>query len=423
MIDYKKFARSTKAYYCGPEGFAAFITLYKERFAGKSYFIAADENTMAAAGTKLDKALTKAGLTRAGEYIYPGSPVLEADYARSLPLKKALEEYPGSCPIAVGSGTLNDLVKVACGELNRPYAVFATAASVDGYASDGAALVKDGFKQTIRCPAPELIVADREVLQSAPKDMTAAGYADLIAKIPAGADWLIADILGEDPIDKDVWDFIQLPLRDWTKLPLDMDKLYEGLTATGFAMQYIKQSRPASGAEHLISHIWEMEHLTYKGRSFSHGFKVGVGTVLSTSLMEQIFSHYAQEIDWKRALNSYKSAEDRITFARTLFEGTQLSQIIDVIKIKTPSPKEHEVRLELIREKWEELRKTVGKQNMSSSDIKNRLVKMGAPHEPADLGISSEKVLLTLKKAQLIRDRYTILDLVDDLGWWERVVL
>ncbi len=47
-------------------------------------------------------------------------------------------------------------------------------------------------------------------------------------------------------------------------------------------------SRPASGAEHLISHIWEMEHLSKDGLPVSHGFKVSIGTLTITYLYEQL---------------------------------------------------------------------------------------------------------------------------------------
>ena len=47
----------------------------------------------------------------------------------------------------------------------------------------------------------------------------------------------------------------------------------------GFAMQSSKSSRPASGAEHQFSHLWDMQHHTHNGVAPSHGFKVGVATL------------------------------------------------------------------------------------------------------------------------------------------------
>ena len=90
-------------------------------------------------------------------------------------------------PVAIGSGTINDLVKLAAHRLGRPYMCIATAASMDGYTAYGASITKDGSKQTFDCPAPRAVVADIDVIESAPREMTASGYADLLAKITAGA--------------------------------------------------------------------------------------------------------------------------------------------------------------------------------------------------------------------------------------------
>jgi len=84
---------------------------------------------------------------------------------------------------------------------------------MDGYAASGAALVADGFKQTFACPAPRAIVADLDLIRTAPPSMTASGYADLIGKITAGADWILADALGIDPIQPDIWDMVQPSVR------------------------------------------------------------------------------------------------------------------------------------------------------------------------------------------------------------------
>lgn len=419
-MDYQQFAETTKAFYVGEEGFNRFCRLYGELFGRRDYFIIADDNTKKAAGDRLDKCLTREGLTRAGAYVYRGKPTLEADYSHVTPLKEKLTEAADAVPVAVGSGTINDLVKAACGELNRPYGVFATAASVDGYASDGAALVKGGYKQTLRCPAPVLIVADSGVLERAPRDMTAAGYADLIAKIPAGADWLVADILGEDPLVPEVWDFIQKPLRGWTALPVNRDRLYEGLTATGFAMQHLKKSRPASGAEHLISHIWEMEHLTHKGRSFSHGFKVGMGSLIMTGLAEGFIALEPEGSLGEEALAGYRPLEERLVQVQSAFKEPLLSQIREVVKEKTLSPDAHEARVRLILEKWEEIRAALAKQLIPLGELKTLLREAGCPVEPSEMGLTPEKIGETVRKAQMIRNRYTLLDLVDDLNLWNR---
>ena len=119
--------------------------------------------------------------------------------------------------------------------------------------------------------------------------MTSAGYADLLAKIPAGADWIVADALEVEPIDRAVWDARPGPAarRDRPargaarrRRRRAMDGLIEGLVMSGLAMQAASSSRPASGAEHQFSHLWEMEDLGHDDDPpLSHGFKVGLGSI------------------------------------------------------------------------------------------------------------------------------------------------
>lgn len=196
----------------------------------------------------------------------PRRPILHATVEH---VDELLAAFPENCvPVAVGGGTVNDLVKRASGVKGVRYCCVPTAPSVDGYTSYGAALNVDGLKKTLPCPAPLAIVADTAVLDSAPPEMFAAGYADLMAKIPAGADWIVVDPARNGARSgPDVWELVQTPLRDNLSDPADVRRVFMGLAATGYSMQLYRDSRPASGAEHLMSHIWEMENLTFNGDS------------------------------------------------------------------------------------------------------------------------------------------------------------
>src|SRR5690606_7576548 len=188
--------------------------------------------------------------------------------------------------LAVGSGTINDLTKLAAHQKKRSYMCIATAASMDGYTAFGASITAGGAKQTFNCPAPAVCVADIAIIRKAPREMTASGYADLFAKITAGADWILADSLQVEPIDPQAWSIVQDGLHNALSDPTGVYKgdekaifeLTSGLMLGGFAMQWSKSSRPASGAEHQFSHLWNMEHHTNDGKSISHGFQVAIGT-------------------------------------------------------------------------------------------------------------------------------------------------
>ena len=73
-----------------------------------------------------------------------------------------------------------------------PYIIVATAPSMDGYASDGAAMITGGMKVTYKAGLPRAIIADTEVLCNAPTDMLKAGYGDIIGKFSALNDWKLS---------------------------------------------------------------------------------------------------------------------------------------------------------------------------------------------------------------------------------------
>ena len=276
----------TRCFVLGKGALKYLPQLLKQEFPGLTPWIVADTNTWEAAGKKAQQYLIEAGMAPAEPWIFPGTPVLHPDFAYSEKLSTVM---PEKCvPVAVGSGVINDLVKCASGLKKVAYCCVPTACSVDGFTSAGAALAVNHNKQTVKCPAPAALCADVTIMATAPAPMLSSGFADLLTKVVAGADWIIADAAGEQPIREDVWQLIQGNIRRWVADSSDMLNIFEGLAATGYSMQMMLDSRPASGSEHLFSHVWEMEGLQKDGQDVSHGFKVGVGLLATSLLMEYI---------------------------------------------------------------------------------------------------------------------------------------
>ena len=235
------------------------------------------------------------------------------------------------------------------------------------------------------------------MLDSAPPEMFAAGYADLMAKIPAGADWIVVDQLGMEPVRPDVWELVQTPLRDNLSDPADVRRVFMGLAATGYSMQLYRDSRPASGAEHLMSHIWEMENLTFNGDSVSHGFKVSVGTVASTALYEALFSLTEKEAR-RYAEPGLPRAAREAEIDALLIRGCYGAEAKEIALSKFLEGEKLAERRELIYRNW------------------NALKAAHCPASPAEIGLESGQYVHGVAAAQLIRKRYTILDLVYELG-------
>ena len=386
--------------------------------------LVADENTFAAAGEALARVLTNEGIEAAEPIIYPGHPVLHAEYRHIEVLKKKLEGRE-LFPIAVGSGTINDIVKRTVWELGRRYVSIGTAVSMDGYTSAGAAIVKDGFKQTLECSAPLGIVGDLEVLASAPSKMTAAGYGDLFAKIVAGADWILADEIGADPIDPLAWSMVQDDLRSWLSTPDgcaagDPDSirlLYTGLSLTGFAMQAIHKSRPASGAEHQLSHIWEMEGLELNGVPVSHGLKVAIGSLASCALYELLDRFDFDGFDIEARITEWPSWEAREKEVEELVGSAPFAEQTKAeSKRKFLGPEALRARLTGLRGNWTRVRTRLREQLYPYTQMRDMLKRAGCAVDPEEIGVTRERAVRTILLAQTMRERYTVLDLLYELG-------
>lgn len=403
----------TNSFLLAPGAIDYLPELLKTDFPGKTPWLVADGNTWRVAGEKARALLNASGFS-VTEYVFSAVPKLHPDHAYSEMLAKIM---PANCvPVAVGSGVVNDLVKCASGINGVRYCCVPTACSVDGYTSAGAALVVKGSKITVKCLAPYAICADSHILATAPSEMLASGYADLFAKIPAGGDWIIADELGQQPIRPDVWELIQSHLRGWVSDKNNLLNVFEGLAATGYAMQMMQDSRPASGAEHLYSHIWEMEGLCrYKGEEASHGFKVALGTLASTLLQEYVINH------------SFEELRDKVKPALTRAE--RIAEIDELLKLGCygTSPKETALkkfmdgdaiqqRRKLIAEHWDAIRARLKKQIIPFAETREILRAAGCPVTPREQELTDEQFLHGIRTSQLIRIRYTVMDLLYESG-------
>jgi glycerol-1-phosphate dehydrogenase [NAD(P)+] len=386
---------------------------------------------MKAAGNRFERFCLDSQIPIGGKLVFAGDPELTSEYKNIEKIKEHLSSS-NFIPVAVGSGTVNDLVKRASSELKIKYAIFATAASVDGYASDGAAILYKGLKQTLPCAAPAFIAADTNVLMKAPIEMTASGYADLLAKNPAGVDWILADSLGLDPIEGNIWKMIQGNLRDWTSEPEKLikkdeaafNRLFTGLNVSGFAMQFMKRSRPVSGAEHLMSHIWEMEGHTYRGKHVSHGFKVAIGSLASVALMESVFSRELSLKQIHSALDDWPTLDERLENVSRYFQNTKaVDDLIEINKEKYITREELEKRLTRLKKNWPHLQEKISQHLIPYGEYRSLLKNASCPVKPEDVGLTVEKVLHTYIPAQMMRNRYTILDLAYETGLLDSVIM
>ena len=420
-------ARDTKALIIGNGVVCRTAEMFSQLFPGRKAVIVADDNTWEVAGKDAQKSLDDAGIESVDAYIF-SSEDFYAEWKHVEALKTFLENYD-AVAIAVGSGVINDTVKYVSSLLGRRYMCVGTAASMDGFTAYGASITKDGNKQTFDCPAPLGFVMDSAIAAAAPKELAASGYADLIAKIPAGADWMLAEVVGSEKIDEFAWNLVQNGLKESLADPAavfagDVEKtqaLAEGLLMSGFAMQAIQSSRPASGTEHQFSHCWDMEDLCYDGKHVSHGFKVGIGTLISTAELEFILEKGLEDVDVEACVQVWKSWAEMEDEIREVMAGKPGHIARGLAETKGKYVDKEGLRAQIIalKEAWPVLSQRIREQIIPFEKVRESLRMVGAPYEPEMIGVSRERFRKTVSYIPYMRSRFTNIDVIYRLGWMD----
>ncbi len=391
------------------------------------YLLVADHNTWAAAGEQLEVALREAGATKVEIMRFAEPPY--ADSSTAGIIQDRLGE--GVIPVAVGAGTINDLVKVAAFEAGGPYACVGTAASMDGYTGAGAPMSKDGVKVTLNCKAPAVVVMDLDVIAAAPAHLTASGYGDLAAKIPGGADWILADYTCVEPINPEVWAMVQSGVAEALSRPDDLaagdpdafDGLVEGLCLSGLAMQAYGGTRPASGAEHYFSHLWELAGLgADQDPPLTHGAKVAIGSLAMCAFYQALLSRDLRCLDVADVAAARQPWSEIEADIRSHFTGALADHAVNETKAKYCAGADLVARLQPLVDRWDEARNRLADQLMRVDQLSDQLRRAGAPSRPQDIGVTPDQVREMFRKAMYYRSRYTALDLAWELGLFDELV-
>jgi len=268
--------------------------------------------------------------------------------------------------IGIGSGVINDLGKYASFLTGIPHMILATAPSMDGYVSSSSSVTCEGKKLSIPTVLPVAVIGDTDILKNAPLDMIQSGYGDILGKLTALADWKLAEIVaGEyycettaEFVSKSVSELLEQTDGIQERNDRTVDSLIRSLVVGGVAMSIVGLSRPASGAEHMLSHYWEMDFHKRGLPIQFHGTKVGI----ATPVIAEVF----------------KKMEDCLP---------------DAVKSLIPSP----------------------------NTCRNYLLRAGLPLSPEDVGVDRDLFVRSLREAHVVRNRYSVLRLAVETGRIEQI--
>lgn len=372
-------------------------------------FLVADQNTYSVAGERVYDSLTRAGFS-IERYIFDGPSKI---YPSPEFLVDLFDRVPANTEffVAVGSGTISDLVKFVAAKMHKPYLMVPTAPSMDGYACGVSALIRRGVRtSSYGLNPPKAIIADVSVLKDAPVDMIAAGVADLLGKFSALADWELGhSITGEffcprayTMMREAVTECFQV---DWHRELQTEDAvriLMQGLLKSGLAMFLAGTSRPASGSEHAIGHVLEMMELQAGEPKLLHGLRIGLTTPVALELYQTFLvlsnedlrtepAPWNPKVVWNNASRYGEGDKRRAEFQRLKDNLRQLQQQISGW---IPHPEQ----------------------------LVTQLASIGVPVSYQECEIPKESFKTAILQANSLKDRYTILDALVDLGLLESAV-
>lgn len=337
--------------------------------------------------------------------------------------------------VAVGGGTISDIAKVAAADgRGLPLVSVQTAASVDGYTDDVSVVLRDGVKRTVASRWPDAVIADAETIAEAPAAMNRAGYGEMTSMLVAPADWRLASLVGVDET------FHPGPLRLLRRVGADIESwspgvatgdvtsvaaLTRALALRGVATGVAGTTAVLSGVEHLVSHMLDQHHTQHHLPMGLHGAQVGVASVVAAAAWELLFERLSTRPLPVLVDDATRAAAGRAEVERAFgaldSTGMIASECWQDYAKKLQRVAACRSKIEQLLADWSEHEQELRGLVTPSRDIARGLRRAGAAARFADLTPSVESGLArwAVANCALMRNRFTVVDLLTSLGWWQ----
>ncbi len=375
-------------------------SILKENGFSRNILLVADVNTIKAAE----------GIMNSLEGFYVENRIYDflrvADMKHVEELEELIKDRDISV-LSVGTGSVNDPCRLACARQNKKLCIFATAPSMDGFASDSSPIVENGFKSSYPAKSPEVIIGDTRILAAAPAYLKSSGFGDMIAKYVGLVDWKISALLTGEYYCEKVASLTKNAvdsLMDMSHLVTVEDeetagKIFESLLMTGIAMSFTKNSRPASGCEHIIAHLIECLQLPDGIIPNFHGEDVGVCTLEMLKFYNELAENESvtgvnENVDWDKVFEVYGDMAENVK------------------SLNFPENIVDSVNPDKIGERWNEIRDIIHSVP-SYDECKSAMIKAGCKINVNDIEKDQEYFDLCVKYSPYMRKRLTLLRLKD----------
>ncbi len=326
--------------------------------------------------------------------------------------------------IGAGSGVICDLTKWIATRIGRPFITLGSAPSMNAYTSITATITKQGIKLSEWLNPADAVVMDAEILKDAPMAMIHAGMGDLAARAICNADWKLGQQL------KGAY-FCPLPFQMTAaherryldaaedirrRDPQAIQHLSEAILISGYSMTVLDgETSSSSGAEHVLSHFWDlMTHLRNAPQNL-HGAQVGVGTMIMLAMYAYVRRLNPAQFCPQRLLRE-RPTLDQIESENRAHFGDKAESFNAVARAKYLPDDQYLAFVRRIITGWDELWQALDPYVGHFESIRARLAVAGVPLTLAGIQRSREDGVEALLFGGRYRSRYTLLDLAWELG-------
>ncbi len=386
--------------------------------------LVADQNTYAALGEAVEHAL--------GEHefdvttiVLTGEEIIADEHYIVRVLLQA--DQKDRVYVAVGSGTITDITRFVSHRTKSPFISVPTAPSVDGFTSIGAPLVIARLKQTIVTQPPVAVFADVPTLCAAPYRLVASGFGDIVGKFTSISDWRLGNLLWDEPYDAAIAHRALQAAQACASHAGGIGQaseqgircLMDGLIESGFCMLDFGNTNPASGAEHHVSHYWEMKLLWENRPAILHGEKVGVACILVARYYDQIRQMSQRQAADRLDHTALPDREQEIRRIRAAYGPIAETLIEEQAPFLDMSGHTYDSLKQKIVDNWPHIQE-VAAAVPSAEELTSMLKTAGTPTDAADLGLNHDEVATAMQMAHYCRNRLTIVKIGRMLGiHWE----
>lgn len=396
-----------------------------EKLNCKNVFLIADKNTYDAVGKTVCDLMIENKI-ELKKYVFTEDN-LEPD-EKNVGL--AIMNFDPKCDVVVGvgSGVINDISKIVSNVSGKKYIIVATAPSMDGYASTTSSMTMAGLKISLPSKCADVIVGDVDILCKAPKKMMLSGLGDMLAKYVSICEWRISNLINGEYFCSEIAELVRASLKkcvDNAQGLLNNDEksvqaVFEGLVVCGVAMNYAGISRPASGVEHYISHIWDMRGVEFGTNVDFHGIQCAIGTLVAVESYEKLIKtvpnrekalSYVKNFDYKKYSEELREFVGKGANEMILLEEKEGKYDVE----------KHEKRLNVIIENWDKILKIISEEIPPLKRLEALFDSLGLPKSPKEIGIDEKILQKTFCFTKDIRDKYVLSRLCWDLGIIEEI--